>query len=32
MTQKPYQFNTESDVSRALIELDGAVNAQGPNA
>lgn len=25
-----YRFNEESDVSRALIQLDGAMNAEGP--
>lgn len=27
-----YRFDPESDVSRALIELDGAMNATGPFA
>lgn len=25
-----YRFNPESDVSRALVQLDGAMNAAGP--
>lgn len=27
-----YQFDPESDVSRALVQLDGAMNAVGPYA
>lgn len=27
-----YRFNPESDVSRALVQLDGAMNAVGPHA
>lgn len=27
-----YRFNPESDVSEAIIKLDGAMNAAGPNA
>jgi DNA-binding transcriptional ArsR family regulator len=27
-----YRFNAESDVSEAIIRLDGAVNAAGPGA
>lgn len=27
-----YRFDPTSDVSRAIIRLDGAVNAAGPNA
>lgn len=27
-----YRFDPESDVSRALIQLDGAMNAVGPSA
>lgn len=27
-----YRFNPESDVSRAVIQLDGAMNAVGPYA